>query len=102
VTPRPDRSRTSADSSVVKITKNQREILIRLFAGSRESEIAVDTDRRPSTIFNTVRHVRERLGVRTEYDLMRECLRRRIVTLDEIFQRADSLRCASARDCGAE
>jgi DNA-binding CsgD family transcriptional regulator len=68
----------------VKLTANQRAILVRLFAGEREAEIAASTGRSPSTIFNTIRLIRGRLGARGEYDLMRECLCRRIVTLSEI------------------
>jgi DNA-binding CsgD family transcriptional regulator len=79
----------------VKLTANQRAILVRLFAGERETEIALSTNRSPSTIFNTIRLVRERFGARTEYDLMRECLCRRIMTLAEICNAAET-RTASA------
>jgi DNA-binding NarL/FixJ family response regulator len=74
----------------IKVTPNQRAILVRLFAGEREAEIAADTGRSVSTIFNTVRLVRDQLGARTEYDLMRECLRRRIVSLTDICRLADA------------
>lgn len=76
---------------VSKLTENQRSILLRLFAGSLEREIAAETGRHATTIFNTVLRVRAQLGARTEYDLMRECIRRGIVTLDEIYALADSL-----------
>jgi DNA-binding NarL/FixJ family response regulator len=79
------------------MTENQRQILLRLFAGSNEEEIAADTNRKPSTIFNTVRRVRERLGARGEYDLMRECLLRGIVTIEEISARAETRRAACHR-----
>ena len=84
----PKQPRSTATRCAVKVTQNQRDILIRLFAGAREREIAVDTGRRPSTIFNTVRLVREQLGARTDYDLMRECIRLRIVTLSEVYKTA--------------
>lgn len=73
------------------VTANQRAILLRLFAGEDERRIAADTGRKPSTISNTVRRVRDQLGGRTEYDLMRECLRRGIVTLEEISALADTI-----------
>jgi hypothetical protein len=75
-----------------KVTENQRVILLRLFAGSLEREIAAETERKTTTIFNTVLRVRAQLGARTEYDLMRECIRRKIVTLDEIYALADAIR----------
>jgi DNA-binding CsgD family transcriptional regulator len=74
----------------ITITENQRHILLQLFAGSHVDEIAVATGRSSSTIFNTLRRVREQLGARNDYDLLRECLRRDIVDLDEIFALADS------------
>jgi DNA-binding NarL/FixJ family response regulator len=70
--------------AIVTITENQRQILLRLFAGRLEPEIAAETGRKPSTIFNTVRRVRDRLGARSNYHFVYQCLRRRIVTLDEI------------------
>jgi DNA-binding NarL/FixJ family response regulator len=73
-------------------TENQRAILLALFAGQTEEEIANETGRKPSTIHNTVRVVRQRLGARNAYDLMRECLRRGIVTLDEIYAAAQAVR----------
>ena len=76
----------------VAITDNQRKILLRLFAGMLEREIAEQSGRKASTIVNTVLRVRARLGARTEYDLMRECIRRSIVTLDEIYALADTIR----------
>lgn len=76
----------------VTVTDNQRSILLRLFAGMLEREIAAETARQPTTIINTVLRVRAQLGARTEYDLMRECLRRGIVTLDEINALADAIR----------
>ncbi len=82
------------------VTKNQHRILVRLFAGENEQDIAAGTGRKPSTIFNTVRRVRAQLGARNEYDLMRECIRRGIVELDEILALADELRCARARKPG--
>ncbi len=73
-------------------------MLLRLFAGSSEETIAADTNRKPSTIFNTIRRVRERLGARNEYDLMRECVRRGIVTLEEIYALADTIHAAPSQD----
>ncbi len=35
--------------------------------------------------------IRARLGARSDYDLMRECLRLQIVQLDEIYALADRL-----------
>lgn len=78
--------------AALKVTENQRAILLRLFAGSLEREIAAETGRHATTIFNTVLRVRAQLGARTEYDLMRECVRRGIVTLDEIYALADATR----------
>ena len=63
------------------VTQNQRAILVRLFAGEAEDVIAAASGRKRSTIFNTVRRVRDQLGARNEYDLFRVCLRRGIVTL---------------------
>jgi DNA-binding NarL/FixJ family response regulator len=82
--PPPRVSRT--DAPVLVITENRREILVRLFAGDRIAEIAKATGRSTSTIENTVKAIREKLGARTEYDLMRECLYRRIVTFAEIMR----------------
>ncbi len=73
------------------VTANQRAILLRLFAGEDERRIAAETGRKPSTISNTVRRVRGQLGGRTAYDLMRQCLRRGIVTLEEIYALADTI-----------
>jgi DNA-binding CsgD family transcriptional regulator len=73
------------------VTENQRAILLRLFAGEDEKRIAADTGRTLSTISNTVRRVRDQLGGRTEYDLMRECLRRGIVSLEEVYALADTV-----------
>lgn len=81
--------RTARPSGTV--TENQRQILLRLFAGSVETQIAADTNRKPSTIPNTVRRVRKQLGARTDFDLIRHCLRLRIVTLEEIFTLAETL-----------
>jgi DNA-binding NarL/FixJ family response regulator len=78
--------------AALKVTENQRSILLRLFAGGLEREIAAETGRHATTIFNTVLRVRAQLGARTEYDLMRECVRREIVTLDEIYALADAIR----------
>ncbi len=91
---RQEKRRALKPDAHVTITENQRRILLRLFSGSSEEEIAADTNRKPSTIFNTVRRVRERLGARGEYDLMRECLRREIVTIEEIYALAETLRAA--------
>jgi DNA-binding CsgD family transcriptional regulator len=74
------------------ITENQCQILLRLFAGSTVNEIATATGRKPSTIANTLRLVRAQMGARRELDLLRECLRRDLVTLDEILTLADVLR----------
>ena len=68
----------------VRVTENQRQILLQLFAGSQVDEIATETGRRPSTIGNTIRLVRKQLGARNDVDLLRECLRHRIVSLPEI------------------
>ncbi len=73
------------------VTENQRAILLRLFAGEDEKRIAADTGRKPSTISNTVRRVRDQLGGRTAYDLMRECLRRGILTLEEVYALSDTV-----------
>ncbi len=78
--------------AVFKVTDNQRRILLSLFAGRLEREIAAETGRKATTIFNTVLRVRAQIGARTEYDLMRECIRREIVTLDEIYSLADAIR----------
>jgi DNA-binding CsgD family transcriptional regulator len=78
--------------AAVSITENQRQILLQLFAGSAVEEIATGTGRRPSTIGNTIRLVRKQMGARSDVDLLRECLRREIVTLDEISALADELR----------
>lgn len=79
----------------VAITDNQRSILLRLFAGMLEREIAEQTGRKANTIVNTLLRVRSQLGARTEYDLMRECIRRGIVTLDEIYALADTIRASA-------
>ncbi|MEA2665883.1 MAG: hypothetical protein QOI11_2827 [Candidatus Eremiobacteraeota bacterium] len=90
---RPAKQGAASDpNTVISVTENQRRILLRLFAGEDEQEIAAGTDRKPSTIFNTVRRVRTQLGARNEYDLMRECLRRGIVDLDEVLVLADARR----------
>jgi DNA-binding CsgD family transcriptional regulator len=78
--------------AIVQITENQRQIMLRLFAGSTIDEIAADTGRRPSTIGNTVRRVREQLGARNDYDLFLQCLRHRFVKLSEIYALAERLR----------
>ena len=88
---RPDRAPYARD-----VTENQRAILLRLFAGKTYEEVALNTGRKPVTIFNTVRRVRGQLGARTEYDLMRECIRRGIVTLDEIYSLADAIHASTA------
>ncbi len=89
---RASRPRATASGAVVTLTENQRQILLRMFAGCRINEIASATDRKPSTISNTLQTVRHLMGVRTDLDLMRECLRRRLVTLEEILILADELR----------
>jgi hypothetical protein len=81
-------------TTAVTLTENQRQILLRLFAGSRVDEIATATRRRPSTIANTLRLVRTQLGARRDLDLRRECLRRQLVALDDIYALADALRSA--------
>lgn len=73
------------------VTENQRAILLRLFAGEAEAEIAVASGRKASTIINTLRRVREQLGARNKFDLFRVCLRRGIVTLEEVNALADAL-----------
>ena len=83
-----DRGRAAATAAV---TPNQRAILLRLFAGEPEDAIAAASGRKPSTIFNTVRRVRDQLGARNEYDLFRLCVRRGIVSLREINAYADAL-----------
>ncbi len=92
--PMPTAKRTDPmdSNAAVTLTDNQRQILLQLFAGSHIDEIASATGRKPSTIFNTVRTVRKQLGARNDFDLMRECLRRRIVTLGEVYRLADALR----------
>ncbi len=94
----------AADSGAVTITDNQRQILLRLFAGMEVDEIAAATGRKPSTIFNTLRTVRKQLGARNDVDLMRECLRRHVFKLSELYRLADRLRRAqqprAARDHG--
>jgi DNA-binding NarL/FixJ family response regulator len=85
-------SRRRPSRALPEPTENQRAIVLALFAGQTEEEIAHQTGRQPSTIHNTVRVVRQRLGARTAYDLMRECLRRGIVTLDEIYAAAQAVR----------
>ncbi len=72
--------------AVLTLTENRREILVRLFAGERIAEIAKATGRSRSTIENTLAAIRQQLGARTEYDLMRECLHRRIVSFAEIMR----------------
>jgi DNA-binding CsgD family transcriptional regulator len=74
------------------LTANQRSILLRLFAGKTYDEVSIENGRRPSTIFSTTRRVRVQLGIRTDFDVMRECVRRGIVTLDEIYALADIIR----------
>jgi DNA-binding NarL/FixJ family response regulator len=84
--------RATNPDAVVTLTENQRRILLRMFAGCRVNEIAAATDRKPSTISNTLQTVRHLMGVRTDLDVMRECLRHHVVTLDEIFELAAALR----------
>jgi DNA-binding CsgD family transcriptional regulator len=84
------KSRKPSDPNA--LTANQRSILLRLFAGKTYDEVAVENGRKPSTIFNTTRRVRGQLGIRTDFDVMRECVRRGIVTLDEIYALADTIR----------
>jgi DNA-binding NarL/FixJ family response regulator len=78
--------------AVFTITENQRGILLWLFAGCKEAEIAAATGRKRSTIYNTLKALRDQLAARTGIDLMRGCLRRGVVTLDEIYAAADALR----------
>jgi DNA-binding NarL/FixJ family response regulator len=85
------RSKPGEASDRHRVTENQRAILLRLFAGEDEEHIAASTGRKPSTIFNTIRRVRDQLDSRTTYDLMRECLRRGIVSLEDVYALADSL-----------
>ncbi len=88
---RAKRARATDPGAVVTLTENQRQILLHMFAGCRVTEIAVATDRKPSTIANTLQTVRHLMGARSDLDLMRECLRRQLVTLDEVFMLADEL-----------
>jgi DNA-binding CsgD family transcriptional regulator len=88
------------DPNAVTITDNQREILLQVFAGTEVDEIAAATGRKPSTIFNTLRTVRKQLGARNDFDLMRECLRRRIFKLSEIYRLTDALRRAQRAPAG--
>ncbi len=93
----------AGSGAAFKVTANQRQIVLSLFAGMRESEIAAQTGRKPSTIGNTVRLVRKLLGARSEYDLMRECLRLGIVEPAEIYALAErrKRRASSGADrCG--
>jgi DNA-binding NarL/FixJ family response regulator len=88
----PKRSASPKSCAPISITENQRQILLHLFAGSVVDEIATATGRRPSTIGNTIRLVRKQLGARSDVDLLRECLRRHIVKLGEIYRLADKRR----------
>lgn len=85
------RSEPGGASNSRTVTENQRAILLRLFAGEDEHEVAAATGRMPSTIFNTVLRVRHQLGARSKYDLFRLCLLRGIVTLEEVNALADTL-----------
>ena len=76
-------------NTVVTLTENQRDILLRLFAGSPIAEIARQTDRSTSTISNTLRLVRKQLRAGNDVDLLRESLRQHVVTLEEICQLAN-------------
>jgi DNA-binding CsgD family transcriptional regulator len=78
--------------SSMKTTENERQILLQLFAGYQIDEIAAAAGSSTSAIADTLRGLREQLGARTDYDLLRECARRRIVELDEIFALADERR----------
>jgi DNA-binding NarL/FixJ family response regulator len=94
------RSKHGGPADAATVTANQRAILLRLFAGEAEHEIAATSGRKSSTIFNTVRRVRDQLGARNEYDLFRKCLSRGIITLDEINALADTLPRAPRRATG--
>jgi DNA-binding CsgD family transcriptional regulator len=84
--------RATASGAAVTLTENQRQILLRMFAGCLANEIAAATGRKPSTISNTLQTIRTLIGARTDLDLMHECLRRQLVTLDEILALADARR----------
>jgi DNA-binding CsgD family transcriptional regulator len=87
---RAKRARATAPGAVVTLTENQRQILLQMFAGNRVTEIAAATGRQPSTIANTIHVVRKLMGARTDVDLLRECLRRELVALEEVFALADT------------
>jgi DNA-binding CsgD family transcriptional regulator len=87
----PRRAGATDRNAIAMITGNQRQILLRLFAGSPVTEIAKATGRKPSTVANTLRRVRAQMGARSDVDLLRECLGRQLVTLGEIFALADEL-----------
>jgi DNA-binding CsgD family transcriptional regulator len=89
---RAKRARETDPGSAVTLTENKHRILLLMFAGSRVTEIAAATGRSPSTIANTIQGVRKQMGLRTDVDLLRECLRRQLVTLDEIVALADERR----------
>jgi hypothetical protein len=74
----------------VKLTANRRDLLLDLFAGETADEIAARSGRSHYTIRNTLKHIRMQLGVTAPriVDLMRLCLVRGIVTLDEVAERA--------------
>jgi DNA-binding CsgD family transcriptional regulator len=66
----------------------RRELLIKWFAGDTIAEIAIAHGRSQYTIRNTLTQIGFALGVRTRVGVFRECLRLRIVTLDEVEQTA--------------
>jgi DNA-binding NarL/FixJ family response regulator len=80
------------DDDEVRLTPHRREMLIRLFAGETPHEIALALGRSTSTVTNTIATIRRRLGVRRDVDALREALRRRIVTLEEVERRHRELR----------
>jgi DNA-binding CsgD family transcriptional regulator len=93
-------ARATGPGAAVTLTENKRRILLHMFAGCRVTEIAAATGRSPSTIANTIQGVRKQMGLRTDVDLLRECLRRQLVTLEDILTLTDELRRAHETPAG--
>jgi DNA-binding CsgD family transcriptional regulator len=89
---RAKRARATKPGAAVTLTDKKRRILLLMFAGCRVREIAVVSGRSQSTIANTIQAVRKQLNVRTDVDLFRECLARRLVTLKEVLALANEVR----------
>lgn len=64
------------------LTPKEREVLSMLVSGLTVREIAAQTGRHPSTVYELLARVRERLGARTDAELATVAVRTKLIESD--------------------